>query len=97
MVLWGRKNTGGIFCEGTGRTVGIVEIQNDLAILDWLRVVISTGRVCLFPAGQVFEFDKQFVIFYFGHIQFVGFALKPETDITIHAVFDDVSKGIGLV
>src|SRR5215211_3583555 len=97
MILGRGENTGGVFSERAGRAVGIVEIQHDLTILDRLGVIVSAGRIRLLPTGQVFELNEQFVIFYFGHIQLVGFAFKLKSDKSIQAVFHDIAEDIRLV
>src|SRR5262245_24122502 len=97
MILWRCKNTSGIFCECAWWAVGIIEIQNNFASFDRLSVIISAWRICLFATGQILEFDEQFVIFNLCDLEFIGLAFEPKRDVSIHAVFDLVAKGIWLV
>ena len=97
MILLRREDTGGILRVRARRTVGIVEIQNDLFILDRLGVIVPARRIGLSFAGEVPELDEQLVILYFGGVEFIGLALKLKRDISIHAVFDRLAKCIGLV
>jgi len=63
VVLWRRENTCDVFCEGAGRAVRVIEIQDDLSIRGRGGVTISARRIGLFAAGDVTNVkDKQIVI-----------------------------------
>ena len=96
-VLRWREDTGGIRCEGAWRTVGIIEIQNHLAIFRAGLVLINTTRwVGLFVACFIAELDEQLMVFGFGHIQLILIPHILECDITIQTIINHFAKRIGM-
>src|SRR6185503_334322 len=63
MVLSRRQRAGGIGCKCAGRIMRLVEIENDFSIFGEVSVKESSGRVGLFPAGQILEQEEQPVAF----------------------------------
>ncbi len=96
MVLLGRKGAGGILGERAWRTVGIVEIQVHLAVLDGLRVTVPAWWICLLVVREIPEFYEQTVVLLFRDVQLVRFALELKCDISVHAVFDYLTERIRL-
>jgi len=97
MVLWWRKNTGRVFCEGAWRAVCVIKVYDDFSVFHWLSVIISAGWIRLFAAGEILEFDKQLAAFGFGRIELIFYALKLESDISVQSIFGRFAKAIGLV
>ena len=50
MILWWGEGAGGVFGKGTGRAIGIVEIQDGLAILYGLGVAVFIA-CCVLKRG----------------------------------------------
>jgi hypothetical protein len=80
--------------ERTGRIIGIIEIQNDPAIVYRLGVIIPAGRICFLIAGLIAELDEQRVVFGLAHFELIRLAIEFERDISIHAVFHHLTKSI---
>jgi len=52
-VLLGRDRAGRVRRDGTGRVVGLVEVQNDLAVLDRVGFEEAAGGISIGLAGRI--------------------------------------------
>src|SRR6266498_6080552 len=71
VVLLRCEDAGGILGERARRTVRIIEIQSDLAVLDRLGVIVTARRIRFFAAGEIPEFNEQPVILFFSNVELI--------------------------
>ena len=95
MIFLRREGAGGILCEGTGRTVGFVEINEYLAIFVRVGVMITTGWIGRVAVGQVHELDEETVVRQFLDYQFMFLSIQFKGDKALHGFIQDRAQDIG--
>lgn len=71
VVLFGGKDAGGEVCEGAGRVVGFVEVDEDVSIRFHVCDQVAAGGVALIFTGGVPKADEERAVVLFVDVQLI--------------------------
>ncbi len=85
-ILFRRKDTGGKICEGAGRAVGFVEVNEYFAAF-FICYEIAACGIGFILAGWVPKANEECAIIFFVDIEFVVFSVELKREIAFNGKF----------